>query len=73
MEFTLTITLGNEGMKSAQDVADALHAVSEYLPSGDSIYPDPHAPIDEYIYRESSGALRDANGNTVGHWEFTGE
>jgi len=70
MEFTLRISMGNDAMQSVQDVADALQGVAEYILSRDSIYPYPHTPIAEYLYRESSHRIKDLNGNTVGSWEF---
>ena len=54
--FTLTIELGNETMRTSNDVAAALHSVASYLRgSGD------WADID-------AGNVRDENGNVVGHW-----
>lgn len=48
--FDLHIELGNEAMQSGPDVADALRTVA------DKIEHD----------LEAQGAIRDANGNTVG-------
>jgi hypothetical protein len=51
--FTLTIKLGNSAMQSGPDVAAALRDVAERIENG----------------LEARGAIRDANGNTVGHFE----
>lgn len=58
MEFRLTITLGNDAMRTSQDVADALQQVRTKI----SGYPS-------YFESDTSGTIKDANGNTVGTWE----
>jgi len=53
--FTLTIELGNAAMSSRRDIARALTALASSAKLGDRT--------------ESSGTVRDLNGNTVGRWE----
>ena len=57
LTFTLTITLGNDGMQSGSDVADSLAYVGASIRDG---YDTPLSP--------ASMAIRDDNGNTVGSW-----
>jgi len=57
MKFTLDIDLGNDAMRSPEDIAHALETVAHRLRNesdGDT------API------------RDTNGNTVGEWAYRG-
>lgn len=53
-KFTLMIELGNDGMKSREDVADAI-LVASYQLTGS---------------RERGGLILDVNGNSVGHWRL---
>lgn len=59
LTFTLTITLGNEGMQSDLDIAEALRAVADTLSESDDSPSNP-----------TTGAevIRDINGNTCGSW-----
>ena len=63
MKFTLTINLGNDAMKTGEDLAAALHAVADKLAAlgGDPIEED----RDDF---DGSGRIRDDNGNGVGAW-----
>jgi hypothetical protein len=54
--FTLTIELGNEAMQTPSDVAEALEDIARYLRANGLI--------------TNGAGIRDANGNTVGYWEF---
>ena len=63
MEFTLTITLGNDAMNTPGDVGNALDDLAGVIGFGDD------GPIPPGL----KGLIRDDNGNTVGHWEFTEE
>lgn len=56
--FKLQITLGNDAMRSAQDVANALSKVSSKLFYSTAA--------------EDSGIIRDDNGNKVWTWEIEG-
>lgn len=51
--FKLMIELGNDGMQSGPDVAQALRDIADRIENG----------------LEARGAIIDANGNTVGQWE----
>lgn len=53
--FTLTIDLGNDAMRTAADVADALEAVA--------------ARVRADGLQAHAQSIRDANGNRVGSWE----
>ena len=53
-KFTLSITLGNDAMRTPADIATALHRVARILETSDG---------------ETRGTIRDANGNTVGSWK----
>ena len=57
MQFTLTIALGNEAMRTDGDIADALRQVAVLFAGNDF----------EDITPED-GPIRDVNGNTVGSW-----
>lgn len=58
-QFILTINLGNDGMKNAEDVSNQLDfAAMKILHSGDIM-----------TYCIAPGVLRDINGNVVGHYE----
>lgn len=54
--FTLTITLGNDAMQSAQDVAHALFEAAEKIDARDDM---------------RDGKIFDANGNKVGEWSVS--
>lgn len=54
--FSLDIDLGNEAMRTHEDVANALRDVADSL--------------DESTGQGWSGIIRDANGNHVGGWAF---
>ena len=64
MQFTLTITLGNDAMQSGEDLAAALHSVADKLAA---LGADPIEDLDDY---DASGRVRDENGNTVGRWSL---
>lgn len=53
-QFTLTVKLGNEAMKTRDDVAKALRHAADALQAG----------------LADEGAIRDDNGNRVGGWSF---
>jgi hypothetical protein len=56
MEFMLKIALGSDAMQTAEDVADGLRKVADYLEgTGGWDHND-------------AGHVRDVNGNTVGGW-----
>lgn len=58
-QFILSINLGNDGMKTAEDVSNQLDfAAMKILHSGDIM-----------TYCIAPGVLRDINGNVVGHYE----
>jgi hypothetical protein len=56
-KFTLSIELGNVAMATTEMVADALRAVADRVDGAG------HGAQD-------AGIIHDANGNTVGEWEF---
>ena len=58
MSFSLNIYLGNDGMKTPQDVARALQEVIRRLQGND--------PTELC----AAGSLYDINGNSVGKWEY---
>lgn len=53
--FTLTIELGNDAMQDGRDVAEVLTEIARKV---------------GYVIEATSGRIFDANGNTVGGWEF---
>jgi hypothetical protein len=59
-EFTLKIQLGNDAMQTPGDVAKTLRDLADKLDTRRGATAE-HA----------SGNVRDENGNTVGHWEFS--
>ena len=62
MQFTLSITLGNDAMQTGEDLAAALHSVANKLTAlGDD-------PIDDLEDFDAFGRVMDANGNGVGRW-----
>jgi hypothetical protein len=61
MQFTLTIELGNDAMRTRSDIRKALQMAAMALSSGMS--PQPKTG--------DSATFRDTNGNTVGKWEVT--
>lgn len=58
MKFTLEIELGNEAMRTGEDVLNAIH---QSVAGGD------FRSLDD----SDGGTVRDASGNTVGKWEVT--
>lgn len=56
MKFLLTIEMGNEAMRTPEDVAEALMKVGTKLARRES---------------DGVGVISDANGNTVGKWFIT--
>lgn len=57
MKFTLTINLGNDAIRTGNDVADALQETAiNYLSNSD-------------LRKGDSGRVMDKNGNNVGQWE----
>ncbi len=67
MKFTLTITLGNAAMLTAEDIAGAIFGIAGRLericPSGDLTDEDSNNT-------GAGGPVKDINGNTVGKWEL---
>lgn len=60
LTFTLTITLGNDGMQTQGDVRTALQRVANRLDYyGDSF---------SVLAAGQGDPIRDVNGNTVGSW-----
>jgi hypothetical protein len=57
MKFELTIALGNDTMRSGEDVAEVLYRVATRVEGTDA----------------DSGAIVDSNGNTVGSFAFIGQ
>lgn len=55
-EFTLRIKMGNDAMKTPEDVSESLLAVANLLNFGAG---------------SRSGEIIDLNGNKVGEWGFT--
>ena len=55
MKFTLEIELGNDAMRTANDVANALDRIADEV----------------LFVGLTGRAIRDTNGNTVGKWEVT--
>ncbi len=60
MQFTLTITLGNDAMQTLDDVITALRKSRKSLADGD-------APLEKH----DRDVIWDDNGNTIGEWEVT--
>ncbi len=56
-EFVIEIELGNAGMRTFDDISDALKAAADGLPEG---RPEPY---------QAGAPITDGNGNTVGAWE----
>ena len=54
-QFKLKITLGNDAMRTGEDIAHALQEVADRVEQHD----------------DTAGRIFDANGNTVGKWEVT--
>tara|TARA_R110000868_G_scaffold86426_4_gene242393 strand:- start:568 stop:768 length:201 start_codon:yes stop_codon:yes gene_type:complete len=63
MKLTLSITLGNDAMRTGEDLAAALHDVADKLAAlgGEPIDED----RDDF---DGSGRIADENGNGVGRW-----
>lgn len=65
MKFILEIELGNDAMRTGNEVGEKLQLISRIL--GDSrVFGGPLTPI------EPQG-IRDLNGNTVGKWEVVAQ
>ena len=59
-QFTLTINLGNDGMKTDRDIAIMLREIADRV------------EFDGITFRPGvQQGHRDRNGNTVGHYEVT--
>ena len=56
-KLVLELELGNDAMKLPQHVSDALAAVAKQVP---------HVVMSKGI----STKIKDANGNTIGKWEY---
>jgi hypothetical protein len=54
-QFTISIDLANQGMRTARDVADVLVTLGEHLRETE---------------RADEAPIRDTEGNTVGHWSL---
>lgn len=61
MKFTLTIELGNDAMKTYDDIASALIQLGKECLDGE--VPDDVADAN------NNGHVYDANGNRVGYWQ----
>lgn len=61
-DFTLHISLGDDGMQTGTEVAEALRGVADRV-LGVSNW----GPLDG----SHEGTIRDLNGNTVGNWTVT--
>ena len=61
MKFTLEITLGNEAMRTGEDIAAELDSISQ------TVY-----QLGEKITEGGTGRITDLNGNKVGEWRVTG-
>jgi hypothetical protein len=59
MKFTVEIELGNEAMDSPYDVQHALTLVATRV-----------RQLSDPDWKEASGKVFDANGNSVGVWKF---
>lgn len=60
MKFTLEIELGNDAMRTGNDVAHVLNVLRQYFDINDGVI--------EAIYPHG---IRDTDGNTVGTWGVT--
>lgn len=63
MKFTVEIELGNDGMQTADDVAQALYATADRI-----VDVTGSDPLTDHV-REFRN-IRDLNGNTVGLWQI---
>lgn len=63
MQFTITLKLGNDAMRTGDDVAEALHAVADRLTHTGSAH--------DALQPGAGGPMFDANGNRVGSWDVT--
>ena len=54
-KFTFEIELGNDAMQTGDDVAEALQSV---------------AGLGTFFAPNTSGSIRDTDGNRVGEWRF---
>jgi hypothetical protein len=61
MKFTLTIEMGNDAVQTAEDIAGILDDTSQGIRD------------DGELISDFKFSVRDANGNTVGHWMVTDE
>src|SRR5262245_7185371 len=64
MKLTLTISLGNEAMRTAGDIAATLRRIAVDLDDNDD--GQPLTEVDR-----GGDAIRDLNGNPVGSWRLT--
>lgn len=62
MKFTVDIKLGNSGMETVWDVAQALEKLSKNLANMHNLGYEPSDPL--------GGHIQDLNGLTVGSWDF---
>jgi hypothetical protein len=62
VEFRLTITIGNDAMRTYKDLRAALRYVSSYTAK----YRGP----DEVLEPNDNAFIRDENGNQIGEWEI---
>lgn len=65
MRFTIDIKMGNDLMRNATHLKDALHRVSQELDSDVIRLAKAGIPVEANIW--------DINGNTVGSWKLTKE
>lgn len=63
--FSLSIDLGNDAMRSPDDVALALERIANILRTRGGEWDTTPAR------RRDSGTIRDSNGNHVGDWSYT--
>lgn len=61
MKFIVEIELGNDAMRTADDVLKSIRRSLERLPRDEA--------FEDYEHDWPSGQLRDVNGNKVGEWE----
>ena len=66
MKFVVTVTMGNEGMRSIEDLACCLEDMAAKLRER-RMFLELESETGDY----PSGAVRDVNGNKVGDWEVT--
>lgn len=64
MKFGVTVAMGNDGMRSFEDLACCLEDMAAKLR-------ERRIPLESETGDYPSGAVRDVNGNKVGDWEVT--